>query len=435
MRLLVADPAYVPEARYRRFISRAQLTGLLADHLYRGEPYLAMNAVVLDAGEAQALRRLSVLFASAFHKAGKALREDVPALIEMGFPWPAAELLAAEPPRIPLVGRLDFMQDDSGRWWLLEFNADTPSGIREATAVDQLVHCMLPRASQFSRPNLHLGLDLQTAFCRSVAARGSSPALGLLTDSGELEDLAQMAFTQKLVAEPLAGRGIETVLGDSTNLEAAADGVALCGRPITSLYRYVPFEFLYSTATFALIYDAVSARRLTLLNGLYGLLLQHKGVMAWLWRHRDDDRFTEQERMALNEHLPPTWQPHDIPQGISPSDLVMKQVFGREGEEVFFAEDLAPHELNAKMQNKTYIAQQRIDSPQFAAAIPASTGPHVVDGRLTVGSYVVSGRWAGFYTRFGEKIITARAKWVATFVDSRESQASTVPQRGRLRAG
>src|SRR6478672_1934616 len=111
MRVLVTDPSRIAGAGYRRFITRAQIAGLLADHLYQGEPYLAMNAIVLNSDEAAELQKLSDLFASAFQKAGRALREDVPALIEMGFPWPAAELLAAEPPRIPLVGRLDFMQD------------------------------------------------------------------------------------------------------------------------------------------------------------------------------------------------------------------------------------------------------------------------------------------------------------------------------------
>ncbi len=56
----------------------------------------------------------------------------------MGFPWVAAELLAAERPRMPLIGRFDFVQDSTGQWWLLEFNADTPSGIREGIVVRPL---------------------------------------------------------------------------------------------------------------------------------------------------------------------------------------------------------------------------------------------------------------------------------------------------------
>jgi hypothetical protein len=40
-----------------------------------------------------------------------------------------------------------------------------------------------------------------------------------------------------------------------------------------------------------------------------------------------------------------------------------------------------------------------------------------VSGYVTLGSYVVDGHWAGYYTRLGQKIVTAEAKWMATFVE------------------
>ena len=46
MRPLLSDPTRVSPALYGRFVRRAELEGFLADHLYRGEPYLALNAVV-----------------------------------------------------------------------------------------------------------------------------------------------------------------------------------------------------------------------------------------------------------------------------------------------------------------------------------------------------------------------------------------------------
>src|SRR5712692_5208728 len=153
MRVLVSDPARSNEGRYRRFVRRAELCGLLADHLYQGEPYLALNAVVLDQSEAALLRHVTEQFATAFHKAAQVLAADVPRLVAMGFPWAAAELLAAETPAMPLAGRLDFVRDAAGAWWLLEFNADTPSGIREAIVADELVHRLLPQAGPLGRPN------------------------------------------------------------------------------------------------------------------------------------------------------------------------------------------------------------------------------------------------------------------------------------------
>jgi hypothetical protein len=49
--------------------------------------------------------------------------------------------------------------------------------------------------------------------------------------------------------------------------------------------------------------------------------------------------------------------------------------------------------------------------------VATSLGPRLVEGRATVGCFAVDGRFAGFYTRFGGKIITSRAKWLATLVE------------------
>jgi hypothetical protein len=41
----------------------------------------------------------------------------------------------------------------------------------------------------------------------------------------------------------------------------------------------------------------------------------------------------------------------------------------------------------------------------------------VRDAYPTVGCFAVQGRFAGFYTRFGDKITTAHSKWLATFAE------------------
>jgi glutathionylspermidine synthase len=175
---------------------------------------------------------------------------------------------------------------------------------------------------------------------------------------------------------------------------------------------------MFGTAPFALIYDAVQSGRLRLLNGLGGLLLQHKGLLAWLWEHRDDPALAIDERHAIDEHLPPTWDIDRCPPGERMEDLVAKQVFGREGEEVYFGEDMTPVAWETLRQRQTYVAQRRIHVGEIAAAVPTSLGPEVMKGHATVGCYAVGGEWAGYYTRMGGKIITSHAKWLATFVEA-----------------
>lgn len=417
MRILLADPAALPAARYRRFTRRAQLRGMLADHLVRGEPYLALNAAVLGADEAALLRHLTTTFASAFERAGRLLAREVAGLEAIGFPWAAAELLAAEPPRLPLIGRFDFVQDVDDHWWLLEFNPDTPSGVREATAVEAAAHELLPDASGLEREGERLAEALVGAFRRALADLPVGSALGLLTTASELEDLAQMAYTRELLRKPLAELGLDVVLGDVDNLRATRGGLTLCGRPIAALYRYVALEAIFGTTAFAAIFEAASAGRVRLLNGLYGLLLQHKGLLAWLWAHRDDPLFPPEERAAIREHLPPTWWIVDQPPDVGQAALVAKQVFGREGEEVFFGEDLGPEAWQTLRHRRMYVVQQRVRVAEQEAAVPTSRGMERRRGHATVGCYAVDGGGVGYYTRFGEKIITSRAKWLATFVE------------------
>ncbi len=417
MRVLVSDPAEIRSAQYQRFVQRAQLEALMADHLVDGEPYLAPNAVVLSAGEHTQLRRLTDVFARALHRAGTIVMSDSAQMVEWGFPWVAAELLAAEEPRIPLIGRLDFVCDVSGHWWLLEFNADTPSGIREAIVVDHIAHASIPAARRLQRPNVGLGRALIRAFEASVRDVSKPRRLGLLTSANELEDLAQMAFTEDLLREPLGGLGLEVVLGDADNLRATASGLSLCGRPIGALYRYVPYEAIFGTPIFAAIAEATASGRVGLLNGLFGLLLQHKGLLAWVWDHRDDPRFAEEERDAIEQHLPPTWMINDRPDDVPAEHLVAKQVFGREGAEVLFGEDITPDIWDELHRRRTYVAQQRIDVVEQEGVVWTSLGPKLQPGRATVGAYAADGEWAGYYTRFGGKIITSRAKWLATFAE------------------
>jgi glutathionylspermidine synthase len=411
---LVADPDQT--TGYREFVHAAMTQGLLPDHLVRGEPYLALNAVVLDSADLQTLIWASECLATAFDQAARAIQRDVPMLIELGFPWVAAELLAADPPELPLIGRLDFVQDTSGRWWLLEFNADTPSGVREAIVADQLVWERLSK-NRYTRPSERLAPALVRAFSEAVGDSAAERTLGLVTNASELEDLAQMAFTQRLLEEPLRDLVARVVLGDVDNLHSSSRGLRMAGSSVDLLYRYLPFEGILGTPAFAAIYDPVASGQLRLLNGLFGLLLQHKGLMTWIWEHRDDVLLAPEVRQAIHRHLPPTWAVDAYPREMARGDLVAKQVFGREGEEVFFGEDVDDELWQTLVRRRTYVAQQRIHVADLQAVVPTSLAPQCWTGKATVGCFVVRGHWAGFYTRFGGKIITSRAKWLATFIE------------------
>jgi glutathionylspermidine synthase len=420
MRSVVTDLGGISPAQYRRFWRRAQLEAYLPDLMVRGEPYLALNALVLSAADHQLLARLTTIFSRVFFEAGRRVAADVPTTIALGFPWAAAELLALEPPRVPVVGRFDFVQATDGSWHLLELNADTPSGVREGIACDRLVHELLPEATGLARPSEHLGARLTETIVRAVSGVRTGGALGIVTTASELEDLSQMAFTAQLLVPALAARGLDVVLGDAGNLHLTTRGLTLRGRRIDAIYRYLPFEAIFGTPTFAALEEAVALGQVTVLNGLFGLLLQNKGLLAWIWSHRDDaDLFDAEAREAICGYLPATWFIDDVAADVERHDLVAKQVFGREGQEVFFGEDCSDDLWQTLVRQQTYVAQRRVQVGQTAAVVQTSTGPELRHDRATVGGFAVDGEFGGYYTRYGDKIITSSSKWLATFTERR----------------
>jgi glutathionylspermidine synthase len=424
---LVTDPDRISPALYRRFWRRAQLDALIPDLMVRGEPYLALNALVLPRRDVTCLAHLTATFSRVFLAAGRRISADVPTTMALGFPWAAAELLAGESPRLPLLGRFDFVQDESGRWRLLELNADTPSGVREGIACDRIVADVLPEAHCRARPSASLGDDLVRAVLDALGLGDEAPAgrlvppggaLGLVTTASELEDLSQMAFTADLLRPALAAHDVDVVVADAGNLRFSRRGLTLRGQPIQALYRYLAFETVFGTPAFVAMEEAVTLGRTTMLNGLFGLLLQNKGLMAWIWAHRDDaDLFDAEARAAIAEHLPGTWMVDDLPTDRPRERLVVKQVFGREGAEVYFGEDCPPDLWATLLGRHTYVAQERVWVAPVRAVVQTSLGPVARDGYPTVGCFAVHGRFAGFYTRHGDKITTARSKWLATYSD------------------
>lgn len=426
MRALVTDPTTVSAGLWRRYADRALTAGVFPDWLNRGEPYFTLNALVIEPPSAAELVRATNRLAPVFAKAARAVAADVDRLVSFGFPWAAAELLAQEPETPLVLGRFDFVPDATGHWWLIEFNADTPSGLREGVALDRLIHALAPGAGSTRTLSDQLGRRFSDQLVAAVTAPGG-PAVervGLVTDAGMVEDLAQFVFTHDLIAPALAERGIDVVLGDLDNLGRRGADLTLIGRPIQALYRYYPFEHLLGRSEFPAIYESIFAGRLRLLNGLRGLLAQNKALLAWIWQHRDGAPFNPDERAAIRDHIPPTVPILDLPADFDYRHSVVKQVFGREGEEVYFGDRLTADDWRLCRRWRSYIVQERIDVPAIEAVIWRRAGPVRETVWPGVGAFVTGRQFAGCFTRFGGPIINHQAKYVATLVEAGDADAA-----------
>ncbi len=413
MRSLIQTTDYQAYVSAWDGVARAGLKNLNLDTWAAGRRYLSLASVVLSSAEAAQLRTLTVGFTRLLDLAVDGILDDPAWWSSLAWPWPAIELARQEPAhpgrRASLYARFDCLLDATGTWQVVEFNADTPSGGREAAGLEPAI----------ARRQVPLR-GLSSGFVRLLAAtlceriqRHSRPIrrLGIVSSHSWLEDMAQATWLAWL----LRRAGQPTLVGDVTDLATRAGRITLRGQAIDALYRFYPIERLYRHAVFAGLCEAAIDGRLLVLNGLRGFLAQSKACLAWLWMNRA--RLGASARETLERHLPPTllarapgavdWLPH----------AVVKHVNGREGDSVVFGRALDAAGWEARLIEGGYVVQQAVTSPGLEDLEVDDVQQRVrrVGPRYAcVGAFSIGGRFGGCYTRLDGAITSAQATYAAT---------------------
>ena len=438
--------AYVPadidtpdghlDDRYGAFLEAAVMAAPLPDFGVRGEPYPALGALVIDAGAARSLVRATERLARVFARATDVAVSEPGVLERCGFPPAFIGMARREVPGArPVLGRFDFLRDPkpwpggddpTGAWRAVEFNADTPSGLREVVSLEPLVRRHLPQTLAGLRP---VATGVARRVGRAVAKVIAAPlpsgrtitSVGVVADPAYLEDACQALAFARAVGPTLAWRGVRVTFGAVTNLHRRGDRAWLRDVPIDALYRYAAIEAWPGTAAWEAIDVATAAGELRLVNGLRGVVAQNKGLMAWIWGHRDDAAtFDADARAAIRTYLPPTTWVEAIPPAPVRPGLVVKQAFGREGAEVAMGADLDEAGWDSCVRWGSYVAQARVPTVASVAALPTSRGHEVTDAWPVVGGMVSGGRWAGAYARLGGRVTQHDARWCAVLVPQPE---------------
>jgi glutathionylspermidine synthase len=396
-------------------VARAGLRELNVDVWAAGRRYLSLSTLSLTPAEAAQLRTVTNQFAGLLDLAVEGILADADWWSALAWPWAAIELARQEPPhpggRASLFGRFDCLLDLDEVWQIVEYNADTPSGGREA--------CGLEPAITRLHPDLH---RLRTGLAERLVAtllervrQHDRPVhrLGVVSSHSWLEDMAQATW----LAWHVRRAGLATLVGDVTDLAVHGSRITLRGQPIDALFRFYPFERLYRHAVFASLCEASIDGRLLMLNGLRGFLAQSKACLAWLWSNRTS--LGRDACATVERHVPPTVLIRDPAAADLLPDGVVKHVNGREGDSVVFGRTLTPPDpgWEARLLEGGYVVQRVVTSPPVedvevddVRGLVQTVSPRYA----CVGAFAIGGRFGGCYTRLDGPITTARATYVAT---------------------
>jgi glutathionylspermidine synthase len=394
-------------------VSRAGDRHLNVDTWAGGRRYLSLVAVVLTASEAAQLKWVTQRFSSLLSRAVDGILADPDWWSALAWPWPAIELARQEPShpggQASLYGRFDCLLNADGVWQLIEYNADTPSGGREASGLEPALARLHPG---LRRVGGRLPRQLTTALIARIRVhRRPVRSVGVVSSHSWLEDMAQATWLGAL----LCGAGQPAIVGDVTDLAVQHDRVTLRGRPIDALYRFYPIERLYRHAIFASLCELAIDGRLLLLNGLRGFLAQSKACLAWLWSNRST--LDVAARRAIERQVPPTLIARDpAAAGVLASSIV-KHVNGREGDSVVFGNELDSAGWEARLLEPGYVVQHIVCSPAVEDVEVDDWHARVrgVGQRVAcVGAFAVGGRFAGCYTRLDGRITSPRATYAVT---------------------
>jgi glutathionylspermidine synthase len=268
-----------------------------------------------------------------------------------------------------LYGRMDLSWDGSGDPRLLEYNADTPTALLEASVVQWYwmkdVH---PEADQFN--SIH-----EKLIERWKAMRGELPADGRVyftcelesaEDAGTLDYLRDTAMQADLRAEAI---DIADIGWDGARF------VDLDNRAIAALFKLYPWEWMLREE----FGRNLLGRTTRLIEPAWKMLLSNKAILPVLW-----EMFPSHPNLLAASFEP----------GRFTTDFVKKPLYSREGANVSITTGGKTLEVPGEYGAEGFIWQAYHPLPEFRGHYPV------------IGSWVVGEEPAGIGIREDDSPIT-----------------------------
>ncbi|WP_458124511.1 glutathionylspermidine synthase family protein [Paenibacillus sp. Z3-2] len=333
----------------------------------------------------------------------------------------------------------------------IENNTDTPTGIPEAAALEDILVALAEDAA-ITSPSAEMDARIRACFkmwLEFYAEQGLQSPVTFTSFGEHVEDRTNTEYLMRCCQEA----GYDVFYAPLEELEIVP-GEALYhqGREINLLYRLYPLEYLIDdrdettgVEIGVALLDLVREGRLGLMNPVQHVLMQSKGFMAAIWSlyERNEQTpdycgftlFDEAEMDVISRYLLPTYFSAE-PFELNAIPYVSKSYWGREGRGTLLLDGSAvqeeesahdstlrvkdqakedEEEITAYYENQPKIYQQLV--PMEQVVIETEAGAY--SGYLLTGVFVIGGRLAGLLPRVGEKVTGDMAYYCAATVRER----------------
>lgn len=269
-----------------------------------------------------------------------------------------------------LYGRFDLAYDGYGPPKLLEYNADTPTALLEASVIQWFwLKDLYPEADQFN--------SIHERLIQAWKEMGISSTLYFSCVTDAPEDQGNLAYLRDTAIQ--AGLATDQLfISDIGYEEISGRFVDLQDRPMDVMFKLYPWEWMVNEY----FGRKLATARMRLIEPAWKMLLSNKGLLALLW-----EQFEGHENLLRAS----------LDQAVFQDNYVTKPLLSREGENVTVHRNGQTHAVEGSYGSRSLVYQQLASLPCFEGNYPV------------IGSWIVSGEAAGIGIREDRQIVTTNA--------------------------
>lgn len=300
------------------------------------------------------------------------------------------------------LGRMDFVVDNGGQLKILEFNSETPAGLVEAIGVNQLIKDKLKLPYK----------DINEGFRKKIKEVLNN-IIKELERSQEVKNIAVVTswyyediYNTKIIAEILEECGdYKIIFGNVYDMKVKKNDIYLYNNKIDAIYRYYPLDWFYYEEEMRKLIKPLSAKEY-LINPAHTLITQSKAFFAVLYGVLGMGILDNEEEEFIRKYIPYTTLEKDR---VLAHDYLAKPYLSREGHGIVDNYGQLDEEEDYIFQDRVNVKPLRMDV--YSTLIKKNKFQFPI-----LGVYITGDKPSGIYTRMGEFITDASAKYISTYL-------------------